>query len=53
MHAGAGTEHEAVHAGGDVALDQLLEAGVVDLALGIERGGDGQVDAGELECRHR
>ncbi|MCY1437171.1 hypothetical protein D9M71_533220 [compost metagenome] len=52
VHPGSGAEYEAMHTCRDIAFDQAFETCVVDLALCIERGGDGQVYAGKLECRH-
>jgi hypothetical protein len=52
VHAGAGTEHEAVDARGNVALEVLLERAEIDMALGVEGGGDGEIEAGEEEIGH-
>ncbi|MCY1555226.1 hypothetical protein D9M68_918640 [compost metagenome] len=52
VHACPGTQDEAVYARSQIALDQRLETRIVDLALGIERRGNGQVEAGKSECGH-
>ena len=50
--AGGAADADGVHAAGDLGVDQPPEGVVVDVSVGVKRGGNGHAGAGEHGSAH-